>query len=118
MENKKTNNQHNASTTSFADATRKGEDRLEETAQEYLDKAGVGIDASQILNLIRDQPLKAAGIAAAAGFVVGGGLAGAAGLAVLGIVRRTAVRSTVFDLLDLARKQFGASASRRARANA
>ena len=116
MENEKTNKQHNGS--SFAEAARRGEDRLEETAQEYLDEAGVGIDSSQILNLIRDRPLNAAGLAAAAGFVVGGGLAGAAGLAVLGIVARTAVRSTVFDLLGVARKQFGGSASRRVRANA
>jgi len=116
MENEKTNKQHNGS--SFAEATRKGEDRLEETAQEYLDEAGVGIDSNQILNLIRDQPLNAAGLAAAAGFVVGGGLAGPAGLAVLGVVARTAVRSTVFDLLGVTRKQFGGSASRRVRVNA
>jgi ElaB/YqjD/DUF883 family membrane-anchored ribosome-binding protein len=118
MENQKTGNQHNSSPTSFAEAAQKGEERLEEKAQEYLDEAGVGIDSSQILSLIRDQPLEAAGIAAAAGFVVGGGLAGAAGLAVLGIVARTAVRSTVSDLLGVARKQFGGGASRRARANA
>jgi hypothetical protein len=115
MENEKTNKQPNGS--SFAEATRKGEERVEETAQEYLDEAGVGIDSNQILSVIRDQPLKAAGIAAAAGFVVGGGLAGAAGLAVFGLVARTAVRSTVFDLIGMARKQFD-GASRRARANA
>ena len=118
MENQKSSRQHNGSPTSFAEATRQGEDRLEEAAQEYLDEAGVGIDSSQILSLIREQPLKAAGIAAAAGFVVGGGLAGATGLAVMGIVARTAVRSTVFDLLGVARKQFGGSASRRDPANA
>ena len=118
MENQKTRNQHNGSPTSFADAARNGEEHLEDTAQEYLDKAGVGIDSSQILSLIRDQPLKAAGVAVAAGFVVGGGLAGGAGLAVLGIVARTAVRSTVSDLLGVARKQFGGAASRRARASA
>lgn len=116
MENEKTNKQHNGS--SFAEATRKGEERLEEKAQEYLDEAGVGIDSSQILDLIRDQPLKAAGIAAAAGFVVGGGLAGEAGLAVMGLVARTAVRSTVFDLLGAVRNQFGARTSRHAPANA
>jgi ElaB/YqjD/DUF883 family membrane-anchored ribosome-binding protein len=117
MENDKTNNKHQGSPTSFAEATQRGEDRLEETAQEYLNEAGVGIDSNQILSLIRDQPLKAAGIAAAAGFVVGGGLAGAAGLAVFGMVARTAVRSTVFDLIGMARKQFG-GASGRARVNA
>ncbi len=117
MENDKTSNQPKGSPTDFAEAARKGEERLEETTQEYLDKAGVGIDSNQILNLIRDQPFKAAGIAAAAGFVVGGGLAGAAGLAVFGLVARTAVRSTVFDLIGMARKQFG-GAYRNARANA
>ena len=114
MENEKTNKPPNGS--SFAEAAQKGEERLEEKAQEYLDEAGVGIDSNQILNLIRDQPLQAAGIAAAAGFVVGGGLAGAAGLAVFGLVARTAVRSTVFDLMGMARKQFGGD-YRRARAN-
>ena len=116
MDNEKTNKPHNGS--SFADVARQGEDRLEETAQEYLDQAGVGIDSNQILRLIREEPLKAAGVAAAAGFVVGGGLAGAAGLAVLGVVARTAVRSTVFDLLGVIRNQLGAGGSRRAPANA
>ena len=38
-------------------------------------------------------------------------------LAVFGLVARTAVRSTVFDLIGMARKQFGGD-YRRARANA
>jgi hypothetical protein len=106
MENDKRNDQHQESRSSFAaEVAHKAEDRLEDTTQEYLDKAGVGLDARKIVSLIRDQPLKCAGAVAAAGFVVGGGLSGALGLAVLGFLARTAVRATVYDLLAVARNQ-------------
>jgi hypothetical protein len=101
MENdKRTHHQSLAS-----EVAHKAEDRLEDTTQQYLDKAGVGLDSSKIVSLIRDQPLKYAGAVAAAGFVVGGGLSGAVGLAVLGFVARTAVRATLYDLLSVVRNQ-------------
>jgi hypothetical protein len=107
MGNDKKTDQHQESTSSsFAsDVAHKAENRLEDTAQEYLDKAGVGVDSRQIVSLIRDQPLKCAGAVAAAGFVVGGGLSGAAGLAMLGFLARTAVRATVYDLMAVVRNQ-------------
>jgi len=106
MENDKRTHQSLAS-----EVAHKAEDRIEDTAQEYLDKAGVGMDSRQIASLIRDQPLKYAGAVAAAGFVVGGGLSGAAGLAVLGFLARTAVRATLYDLLAVIRNQRDAGAS-------
>jgi hypothetical protein len=106
MENDKGNHQSLAS-----EVAHKAEDRLEDTTQAYLDRAGVGVDSRQIVSLIRDQPLKCAGAVAAAGFVVGGGLSGALGLAVLGFVARTAVRATLYDLLSVVRNKRDASAS-------
>ncbi len=106
MENDKGNHHSLAS-----EVAHQAEDRLEDTAQEYLDKAGVGVDSGQIVSLIREQPLKCAGAVAAAGFIVGGGLSGAVGLAVLGFVARTAVRSTIYDMLATFRNRRGADAS-------
>jgi hypothetical protein len=112
MENDKRTDQHQESGSSFAaEVAHKAEDRLEDTTQEYLDKAGVGLDARKIVSLIRDQPLKCAGAVAAAGFVVGGGLSGALGLAVLGFLARTAVRATVYDLMAVVRNQRRTGAS-------
>jgi ElaB/YqjD/DUF883 family membrane-anchored ribosome-binding protein len=112
MENDKKTDQHQESRNSFAaEVAHKAEDRLEDTTQEYLDKAGVGLDSRRIVSLIRDQPLKCAGAVAAAGFVVGGGLSGALGLAVLGFLARTAVRATLYDLLSVVRNQRSTDAS-------
>ena len=112
MENDKRTHQHEASPTSLAsEVAHKAEDRLEDTTQQYLDKAGVGLDSRKIVSLIRDQPLKYAGAVAAAGFVVGGGLSGAVGLAVLGFVARTAVRATLYDLLSVVRNQRNTNSS-------
>jgi hypothetical protein len=98
MENNKATHQSLAS-----EVAHEAEDRLEDTTQSYLDQAGVGVDSHQIVSLIREHPLKCAGAAAAAGFVVGGGLSGALGLAVLGFAGRTAVRATLSDLLGVVR---------------
>lgn len=100
MENDKGNHHSLAS-----EVAHQAEDRLEDATQTYLDKAGVGVDSRQIVSLIREQPLKCAGAVAAAGFVVGGGLSGALGLAVLGFVARIAVRATLYDLLSVVRNQ-------------
>jgi hypothetical protein len=43
------------------------------TAQKYLDRAGIKLDLEHFENSIRQQPLIAAALAAAAGFVFGGG---------------------------------------------
>ena len=112
MENDKRTHQQEGSPTSLAsEVAHQAEDRLEDTTQQYLDQAGVGLDSRQIVSLIRDQPLKCAGAVAAAGFVVGGGLSGAVGLAVLGFVARTAVRATLYDLMSVVRNQRRTGAS-------
>ena len=112
MENDKKTDQHQEARSSFAaEVAHKAEDRLEDTTQEYLDEAGVGFDSRRIVSLIREQPLKCAGAVAAAGFVVGGGLSGALGLAVLGFLARTAVRATVYDLMSVVRNQRRTGAS-------
>src|ERR1700722_10675530 len=106
MENDKRNHQSLA-----AEVAHKAEDRLEDTTQQYLDKAGVGLDSRQIVSLIREQPLKCAGAVAAAGFIVGGGLWGAAGLGVLGFRAPTPFRATVYDLMAVVRNQRRTGAS-------
>jgi ElaB/YqjD/DUF883 family membrane-anchored ribosome-binding protein len=112
MENdKKTDQPQELPSSLVAEVAHKAEDRLEDTTQKYLDKAGVGVDSRQIVSLIRDKPLKCAGAVAAAGFVVGGGLSGAAGLAMLGLLARTAVRATVYDLMAVVRNQRKTDAS-------
>jgi hypothetical protein len=47
---------------------------MRETAQKYLDAAGIKIDLEAVEDKIRDQPLFSMVIAAGAGFIIGGGL--------------------------------------------
>ena len=74
------------------------------------DKGNADADSRRLLNFIREEPLVSAGAAAAAGFVIGGGLAGDLGLALAGILARTAFRRIANDLICGNQKQRGASA--------
>jgi hypothetical protein len=74
------------------------------------DKGNADADSRRLLNFIREEPLVSAGAAAAAGFVIGGGLAGDLGLALAGILARTAFRRIVDELISGNRRQRGASA--------
>jgi hypothetical protein len=60
------------------------------TAQNYLDRAGIKLDLKHFESHIRRQPLIAAAVAAAAGFVFGGGGIGRLGSALMR--RRKSVR--------------------------
>ena len=44
------------------------------TAQSYLDRAGLKLDLRQVESTIREKPVPAAALAAAAGFLFGGGM--------------------------------------------
>jgi hypothetical protein len=67
---------------------------LKDTVQKYLDVAGIKLDLNEIQEVIRKRPLLSLDIAAAAGFVVGGGLATRLGLMLLASVGRKAATET------------------------
>lgn len=72
-----------------------GADRaLRDTAQKYIDRTGIKVDLKTVEQRIRDKPLPSAAIAAAAGFIVGGGLITRPGLALVALFGRTAARDT------------------------
>ena len=53
------------------------------TAQSYLDRAGLKLDLRQVESTIREKPMQAAALAAAAGFLFGGGMGTLWGAAML-----------------------------------
>jgi ElaB/YqjD/DUF883 family membrane-anchored ribosome-binding protein len=79
---------------SAAEAANKASRAVRGTAQKYLDAAGIKVDWKDIEKRIRDRPLFYLGIAAGAGFVMGGGMATSRGLALLGLVGRKAAVDT------------------------
>jgi hypothetical protein len=70
------------------------------TAQSYLDRTGIKFDLLQLENTIREKPVLAAAIAAAAGFLFGGGVATRLGAAMLAFLGRKAFRDTASNLLS------------------
>jgi hypothetical protein len=65
---------------------------LRNTVQNYLERAGIKLDLEHLESYIRQQPLMAAAIATAAGFVFGGGAITRLGAALLGSKSNQAVR--------------------------
>ena len=47
---------------------------MRDAVQKYIDRAGIKVDLKKVEQQIRDKPFPSAAIAAAVGFVVGGGL--------------------------------------------
>ena len=80
-----------------------------ETSRKYRNEGGGDVDSARLLDFINQQPLMCAGAAVAAGFVIGGGLAGDLGLALLGFAARTTVKNAMSDLLSGNRRHRGAS---------
>ena len=70
------------------------------TAQSYLDRAGLKLDLRQLESTIREKPVQAAAIAAAAGFLFGGGMGTRWGAAMLTFAGRKAVRDTAGNLVS------------------
>jgi hypothetical protein len=95
------NEQSNIGDTSEADSTIVSADRaLRSTVQRFLDSAGMTVDLSKVEQQIRDKPIPSAAIAAAAGFVVGGGLVTGPGLALVALFGRNAARETVTNVVS------------------
>jgi 1,4-dihydroxy-2-naphthoyl-CoA synthase len=88
------------SMTSEGGAARKADGAIRDTAQKYLDRSGIKVDLHQIEESIRERPLPAVAIAAAAGFVVGGGMVTRLGLLTLTLFGRQAARETASNFIS------------------
>jgi ElaB/YqjD/DUF883 family membrane-anchored ribosome-binding protein len=75
-------------------AAKKARRAMKDTAQQYLDIAGMKLDLEDVEERIRDSPYYSVAIAAGVGFLLGGGLATTPGIALLGLFGRRAVRDT------------------------
>jgi hypothetical protein len=78
-------------------AAKKASRAVKETAQQYLDAAGIKIDLKDIEKALRERPLFYLAFAAGAGFVVGGGMATSMGVALLGLFGRKAAVETAMN---------------------
>ena len=88
--------QKNAESSSFAAlAAKKTDSAIRNTAQKYISRIGT----KDVETAIRNKPLTAAALAAAAGFVVGGGMASRPGLVILALLARKAARETAINLV-------------------
>jgi hypothetical protein len=63
---------------------------VKETAEDYLNIAGLKVDLNRVEERIRNRPFYYLGLASGAGFIVGGGLATNIGRAVLALFGRKA----------------------------
>jgi hypothetical protein len=84
-----------ASSTFVDEAARKTDSAIRNTAQKYIGRGG----AREVETTIRDKPVAAMAIAAAAGFVVGGGMASRPGSVILALLGRKAVRETAANFV-------------------
>ena len=75
-------------------AAKKASRAVKDTAQKYLDLAGVKVDLEATEKRIRDRPCFYLALAAGAGFAIGGGLATKTGVALLGLFGRKAAVDT------------------------
>ena len=88
-----------ASSSSVGDTAKRADKALRDTAQRYLRSTGVKVDLSKVEKSISEKPLSSAAIAAAAGFVIGGGLATRPGLAMLGFLGWRAAKLTAANFI-------------------
>ena len=89
------------------DSTRRGTEplaqadrALRDTAQRYIDRAGMKVDLKKVEQRIRENPFSSAAIAAVSGFIVGGGLATRPGVALLALAARGAARETMTNAVS------------------
>ena len=87
------------STSPVMDAAKKADNAVRDTARTYLRKFGVNLDLENIEQSVRDKPLPSAAIAAAAGFIIGGGMATRPAVAILALLGRKAARETATNFM-------------------
>ena len=71
---------------------------VRDTAQKYLNAAGINVNLQDVEERIRGRALFSFGIAAAIGFVLGGGLATRPGVMMLGLFGRNAARQAATNM--------------------
>ena len=96
----KTDLNNDESMASAAGAAKKADRAVRDTAQRYLNRVGINFDLQQVEKTICDKPLGSAAIAAAAGFIVGGGMVTRLGYAMLALLGRKAARETAMNTLS------------------
>jgi ElaB/YqjD/DUF883 family membrane-anchored ribosome-binding protein len=87
------------STSQTMDAAKRADNAVRDTARTYLRKFGMNLDLEKIEKSIRDKPLHSAAIAAAAGFIIGGGLATRPAVAILALFGRQAAKETATNFM-------------------
>jgi ElaB/YqjD/DUF883 family membrane-anchored ribosome-binding protein len=83
----------------ITDAAKKADRAVRDTARTYLERLGIKLDLEQIEKSIRDKPLPSAAIAAAAGFIIGGGMAIRPAVALLALFGRKAAKETANNFM-------------------
>jgi len=81
-------------------AARKADDAVGDAAQKYLGRLGIKFDPQQIEQSIREKPLNAVAIAAAAGFVIGSGMVTRLGLATFALFCRQTTRKPATNFVS------------------
>jgi ElaB/YqjD/DUF883 family membrane-anchored ribosome-binding protein len=99
MDSQSKENRLGDTTLSTAGTVEKAADAVRETAQSYVDRTGLKLNLRQVEKIVRDKPLHSAAIAAAVGFVFGGGVATRPGLAIFALFGRKAARDTAANFL-------------------
>ena len=87
------------STSPVMDAAKKADNAVRDTARTYLRKFGVNLDLEKLEQSIREKPLPSATIAAAAGFIIGGGMATRPAVAILALFGRKAAKETATNFM-------------------
>jgi ElaB/YqjD/DUF883 family membrane-anchored ribosome-binding protein len=81
------------------DAAKRADNAVRDTARTYLRTFGVNLDLEKIENSIRDKPLPSVAIAAAAGFIIGGGMATRPVVVLLALFGRKAAKETATNFM-------------------
>ena len=79
---------------------KKADTAIKDTAGVYLKKFGVNLDLDQMEKWICENPLRTTMIAAASGYILGGGMATRPGAALLALLGRKAARETATHLVS------------------
>jgi ElaB/YqjD/DUF883 family membrane-anchored ribosome-binding protein len=82
------------------EATEQAEKAVKDTAGRYLRSFGMNPDLAKVEKWIRDRPLPSAAIAAAAGFIIGGGMASRPGVAMLALLGREAAKQAATNMIS------------------
>jgi hypothetical protein len=81
------------------DTATRADKAVKDTASRYLRTFGFNLDLEQIEKSIRDRPLPSVAIAAAAGFIVGGGMAIRPAVAIFALLGSKVAKETATNFM-------------------